>query len=154
MSLNGEAIQSGFWKKGANTIIQGQNPNGTLNQECLVFDVRVDTSLKIRIECKDNTKIENISLSNQGTYTISKSRNQITVTKFNYLPRKLRTSNLEVSSIRVPYVEEIIQIKKQGNGGIAFYMENFKVDEFGRIVQKSFIQAHGLTNKNLNISSN
>lgn len=153
-SMTSESIPSGIWRLSPHSVIQTKNFMGINLQDCVAFEIRLEGNLKIKIECKGSSKIENLLLTSQGNLTVTRSRNQITITRFEYLHRKIRTSNLELASVRVPYVEEIVQIKKQANGDLALYLETFKVDEFGRIVQNAFIQAHGLTSKNLNISSN
>lgn len=146
-------VQQGVWKKGAHTVVRvGGNLSSEIDK-CRSFEVRMDSELRFHIDCQGQSKIETISLTKKDGHTISRKGGQLTITKFNFLYKKPQTSQLEQSSLKIPFVEQIIYIKKQKNGELAFYFESFRLDEFGRIVQDKLIQAHGLSRQQIKVSS-
>ena len=109
--------------------------------------------MSFSIQCSGYERNESISLENAFNQTVTRQGEHITITKYNYLTKKPRISRLQQSTLKVPFVEEIIHIRTTAQGEMSFYFESFREDEFGRIVQDGFIQAHSLTNKKLEISS-
>ena len=145
--------QKGSWHIGKNTMVSMRDLGTQDASACKAFDVVIDDSIRFNIECAGESKIDKLSLHRNKRHTVTRHHNQLTVTKYNYLLKKPQTSRMSQASLKIPYVEEIIHIKYQASGELAFYLEKFKVDEFGRIVQDSFIQVYGLSAKNLKISS-
>ncbi len=142
------------WTQGKETVVKlkGQLAEGTIN--CQAFSVQVSKTLDFEIDCAGHSKSASISLENSAGLTVTKKGPHTTITKYNFLMKKPQVSRFQQSVLRVPYVEEIIHIKKSETGELSFYYESFRVDEFGRIVQDGFIQAHSLAQKKIKISAN
>ncbi len=141
-----------LWERGDQSVIDlGVSSNS--KGQCKVFEIKMDTHLHLNIDCDGITRSEKIQLSSGDQYTVSQAREQWTLIKYNYLHKKPQTSRMTQSRIKIPYVEEVIHIKRLGASELAFYLEGFKVDEFGRIVQNKYIQAHGLKARELKVSA-
>ncbi len=142
-----------IWERGEQSVVE-LNLSSTHKAQCKHFEIKIDSHLHLNIDCDGVSRSEKISLTAGAQYTVSQTKEQWTLIKYNYLHKKPQTSRLTQTLIKIPYVEEVIHIKKQGQDELAFYLEAFKVDEFGRIVQNKYIQAHGLKTKELKVSSN
>lgn len=147
-------FKKGAWLKGENTVIEVNGIRVHDPSQCKVFDVSVAEVLQFKIECGGQEKAEKLNLKSNSRYSISRHGEHMTITKYNYLLKKPQVSMLEQASLKIPFVEEIVHIKRQSDGELAFYIEKFRVDEFGRIVQEFFMQAYGLSKKNMKISAN
>ncbi len=151
---NQKATIQTAWVKGKETVV---NLKGQLTGEatnCETFQVQLNDQLQFKIDCAGHAKSDRIDLSNGSGVTVTQKGGHTTITKYNFMLKKPQVSRLQQSTLKVPYVEEIIHIKKSKDGKMSFYYESFRVDEFGRIVQDGFIQAHSLTEKKMKISAN
>jgi len=149
-----KVVKLEIWAKGADTVVQIK---GSLSEEastCKAFDVKMNDQLSFNIDCNGKEKTQTLQLESDSSYTVTRRKGHTTVTKYNYLIKKPQISRFKQSTLKVPYVEEIIVLRKGEKGELAFYYESFKVDEFGRIVQDNHIQAHSLTSKKMKISAN
>jgi len=142
------------WRKGKQTVIQLKGQASEESASCRVFSVNLNEKLSFKIQCIGQVMDQSIDLTSGTNRTVTQHGGHITITKYNYLTKKPQVSRLKRSTLKVPYVEEIIHLKKGSAGELSFYYESFKEDEFGRIVQDGFIQAHSLAQKKMKISSN
>ncbi|MEM7647362.1 MAG: hypothetical protein AAF203_10665 [Pseudomonadota bacterium] len=142
------------WERSEKSIVQAKGILGANEKECRTFNISLAEQLNFIIDCYGIKKEQSFALSNHGQNTVTKTDSHLTITSYSYMIKKAQTSQLEQDAIKVPFVEQIIHIKRQANGELAFYLEHFKVDVFGRVVQDGFIQAYGLTKKEIKISSN
>lgn len=145
-------LNKGKWKKGQNTVIKLKSKK--TKGRCNEFNVSLTKELSYSIRCHGQKIQQKVALDGNGQYTVTRRGAHITITRYEYLLKKPQTGRLELSSIRIPYVREVIHIKKHLNGELAFYRESFVLDAFGRIVQEDFIQAHSLTSAPVQVSSN
>ncbi len=113
-------------------------------KSCSLFQVHFEKDLSYQISCGEFSVEQNLALSNSKKHTVTRKNGYTTITKYGYLIKKPQISQLDQTTLRVPYVSQIIHINENDKNEMAFYLESFKVDEFGRIVQDQFIQAHGL----------
>jgi hypothetical protein len=113
-------------------------------RSCSLFQVHFDENLSYQINCGEFSVEQNLALNNSKKHTVTRKNGYTTITKYGYLIKKPQISQLDQTTLRVPYVSQIIHINENDKNEMAFYLESFKVDEFGRIVQDQFIQAHGL----------
>ena len=143
-----------LWVKGAETVVRLKTAPVSGESVCKSFDVLLGEELTYKIECDGQSLSQTLDLHLNSGYTVTRNQSHTTITKYNYLIKKPQVSRFEQSTIKIPYVEEIIHLKRGSEGQMSFYYESFKVDEFGRIVQDNYIQAHSLSSKRMKISSN
>ncbi len=132
------------WKVGNKSSVKIKGLNLGDNG-CEKFDIYFSEKLEFQIECGEFKNSQELSLANSNTHTVTKRNGYTTITKYGYLIKRPQVSQLDQSTLKVPFVSQIIHISKNSNSELAFYLESFKVDEFGRIVQDQFIQAHTLS---------
>ena len=113
-------------------------------KSCSRFQVHFEDNLSYKINCGDFSVDQSLALNNSKKHTVTRKNGYTTITRYGYLIKKPQISQLDQTTLRVPFVAQIIHINQSENKEMAFYLESFKVDEFGRIVQDQFIQAHGL----------
>lgn len=142
------------WLKSTETVVKLKGQSSEESANCKTFQIEMDEKLKYQIDCIGQELAETLELKNTATQTITHKGDYLTVTRYDYLTKKPQISQLQQSTLRVPFVQQIIHIRTTKQGLMAFYLESFREDEFGRIVQDRFIQAHSLTNKKLKISAN
>lgn len=142
------------WLGTANTVLEIKGVRQSIKDTCKVFHVRLSEKLNIQIDCQGLSKNLVVSVEKDQRYKVSKSGAYTTLTRYGYFEKKSQVSRLEQTTMKIPYVEEIIQLKTGSRGDLALYFESFRVDEFGRIVQDKHLQAYGMGAKGLNLSSN
>ena len=120
---------------------------------CSQFQVRFDDILSYQINCEGFSTDQNLTLNNSNQHTVTRKKGYTTITKYGYLIKKPQISQLDQTTLRVPFVSQIIHINQNEKNELAFYLESFKVDEFGRIVQDQFIQVHGLAQLERKVSA-
>jgi hypothetical protein len=145
--------QSKF-SRGIKTVVSINGIQSSGDSACRLFDVEFSDILNFKILCPGQSLARIIDLKNTKDYMVSKRGSFTTITQYAYLIKKAQVSRLEQSTLKVPYVKEIIHLKKSEQGELAFYFESFKEDEFGRVVQVQQIQAHGLSNQTVQVSAN
>ena len=146
--------KKGKWARDKFSTVQTKGLSEEAN-ECDRLDIEIlDKNLIYKIRCGKHFSSGLIPLSSEKGYSVYKNQNEVTVTKMSSYGQKVQTSNLEQSVIRIPYVEEVTYIKFLQDGTLTFYKENFLLDDFGRVVQKSFLQGYGLTNKPVSVGRN
>ena len=143
-----------IWRKGSDTVVQLKGQAFEDSASCKDFQIQLQKALSYNIQCIGHEMADTLALTSGPGHTVTQRGDHITITKYNYLMKKPRVSKLRESTLKVPFVEKIIHIKKSEDGSLAFYYESFREDEFGRIVQDGFVQAHSLTNKPMKISAN
>lgn len=143
-----------IWHKGANTVVQLKGQATEDSALCKTFNVKLADRLEFKIECMGKEIADSLDLETNGGKTVTQKGEHLTITQYGYMTKKPRIAKAKSSTLKVPFVERIIHIKKMPEGEMAFYLESFREDEFGRIVQDGFIQAHSLTNEKLKISAN
>ncbi len=143
-----------LWHKGVKTVVQLKGQASEDSARCKTFQVKLADQLEYKIECVGQEMAETLELKSVTNRTVTQKGEHLTITEYGYLMKKPSVGKGESSTLKVPFVEKIIHIKKLPDGEMAFYFETFKEDEFGRIVQDSFVQAHSLTNKKMKISKN
>ncbi len=141
------------WRKGKNTVVQLKGQASEDSARCKTFQVRLEEELEYKIECIGQQMHAKFGLESSASRTVSQKEGHVTVTQYGYLTKKPRISKDKRSTLKVPFVEQIIHIKRLEDGQLSFYFESFKEDEFGRIVQDGFVQAHSLTNEKMKISA-
>ncbi len=141
------------WRKGKNTVVQLKGQASEDSARCKTFQVRLEQELEYHIECIGQQMNAKFNLESSASRTVSQKDGHVTVTQYGYLTKKPRISKDKKSTLKVPFVEQIIHIKRLEDGQLSFYFESFKEDEFGRIVQDGFVQAHSLTNEKMKISA-
>lgn len=147
--------KKGKWFRDKFSTVQTKGLATEETSECDRLDIEIlDTNLIYKIRCGKHFSSGLIPLASEKGYSVYKNQNEVTVTKMSHYGQKVQTSNLDQSMIRIPYVEEVTFIKFLQDGTLTFYKENFSIDDFGRVVQKSFLQGYGLTNKPMSVGRN
>lgn len=141
------------WTQGDNTVVTIKGIRSTDRSDCRMFDIEFTDILNFKILCQGQSMARIIDLKDSKNYMISQRGDFTTITQYAYLIKRAQISRLEQSTLKVPYVKEIIHLKKSESGELAFYFESFKEDEFGRIIQVQQIQAHGLSTEKRKVSS-
>lgn len=144
--------KTGKWTRNQLSTLQTKGLSIEDANSCERFDVEVlDKNLIYKIRCGRHFSSGLIPLSSENEYKVEKRENEITVTKLSHYGQKIQTSPVGQSLVKIPFVEEVTYIKFLKDGTLTFYKENFSVDDFGRVVQKSFLQGYGLSNKLMRI---
>ena len=151
---DGAKSSSTTWEKGKQSFVQIKGQGMDESANCKLFNVKIEKKLHMTIDCIGHEMTRELVLETSADQSVTQKSDHITITRYNYLVKKPQVSRLNQSTLKVPFVEEIIHLKKNPDGELSFYYESFKEDEFGRIVQDSFIQAHSLAKQALKISSN
>lgn len=140
------------WVRGSQSVVKlkGQADSGGL--QCSDFEIKMEKQLTLQIDCGDFSQARILPLENGKSTSVTRNKGFITITSYGYMLKNPQVSATKQTTLKVPYVEEIIHLKISKNGDLAFYLESFKVDEFGRIVQDQFVQAHSLVSKKIKIS--
>lgn len=136
----------GLWENTADSVVEVGNQR--LHQgECKTLDIQVSQQLLIKLDCAGVIRNDVYSLKSTENVMVNKSQGQWTLIRYDYLNKRPQVSRMNQSSLKIPYVAEVIHLRIHANNELAFYSESFRVDEFGRIVQSKLIQAHGLRPK-------
>ena len=156
VKANVEAVsKTGKWVRDKMSTLQTKGLSIADANTCERFDVEVlNKNLIYKIRCGRHYSSGLIPLSDEKEYKVDKSGDQIIVTKISYYGQKIQTSQVGQSLVKMPYVEEVTFLKFLKDGSLTFYKENFFVDDFGRVVQKSFLQGHGLSNREIKLGRN
>ncbi len=147
-------VKTQQWAMDPGSVIKIKGSALGQEAQCSVFSVKLNKELSFKITCPGFEKSVSLLVESQAQYSVSQSAGNTTITKYAYLMKKPQVSQLEQAILKIPYVQEIIHLKRNKNGQLAFYYESFKVDEFGRIVQKDFVQAHSLIQSKVEITAN
>lgn len=153
LSFSPNLWASHLWTQGKDTVVKLKGQGAEESASCKVFQVQMTDVIRFKIDCAGHERSASIKLKSSADQTVTQNQIHTTITKYGFLTKKPQVSRLKQSTLKVPFVEEIIHIKKNSNGELSFYFESFRVDEFGRIVQDGFIQAHSLTGKKLKVSA-
>ena len=136
----------GKWIRDKFSTLQSHGLSVEDANQCESFEVEVlEKNIIYKIRCGKHFSSGLLPLGLEKDYKVERKGNEITVTKLNYYGQKVQTSNTAQNLIRNPFVEEVTFVKILQDGTLAFYKESFSVDDFGRVVQKSFLQGYGLT---------
>lgn len=147
-------VETKLWQAGTSTVVTVKgNPDGTA-VSCDKFSVKQGKTIHFDLLCGASEETKKYDSKAGSGYTVSRKSGYTTITKYGYMARTPKVSQLEQTQLRVPFVEEILHLREDKSGQLAFYYEKFRVDEFGRVVQDQLIQAYGLEAKKLEISSN
>lgn len=133
----------GGWSLSATSVVSLKGVEST-SEQCEAFEVKVGKQLEISLKCGELEEDRNLSLTSDSNYSVNRNKKYTTITKYAYMAKNHQISQLKQATLKVPYVKEIIHLKVDEQGKMAFYSERFKVDEFGRVVQDRLIQAHSL----------
>ncbi len=147
-------VENSLWHMGKNTVVQLKGQASEDSARCKTFQIKWSDSLQYKIDCVGQEMKASLELQSSAGRTVTLKDEHLTITQYGYLTKKPQISKTKMATLKVPFVEQIIHIKKMEDGQMSFYFESFKEDEFGRIVQDGFIQAHSLTNTKLKISAN
>ena len=144
---NIENIQKkGKWTKDKFSTLQTKGLSIADANSCERFEIEVlDKNIIYKIRCGRHFSSGLLPLVNEKDYKIGKTENEITITKLGYYGQKIQSSQLGQSLVHIPFVEEVTFVKFLADGSLTFYKEKFSVDDFGRVVQESFVQGYGLT---------
>jgi hypothetical protein len=144
--------KKGKWARGKFSTLQTKGLSIADSNSCERFDVEVlDKNLIYKIRCGRYFSSGLIPLANEKDYKIEKTENEITITKLSHYGQKIQTSQMGQSLVRIPFVEEVTFVKFLADGTLTFYKENFSVDDFGRVVQESFLQGYGLSSRTIKV---
>jgi hypothetical protein len=150
----GSILQSAnLWQKGQDTVVQLKGQASEDSARCQAFQVRLTDKLAYKIQCIGQELTATLSLESSPNQKVTRKGQHLTITQYGFLIKKPRVSKSEESTLKVPFVQQIIHLKSNAQGQLSFYLESFKEDEFGRIVQDSFLQAHSLQHKKMEISA-
>jgi hypothetical protein len=141
------------WSKSATTVIKKHGVDNVKMSHCETFDVHLGKSLKVDIVCGNYSKSIEVNLTKNQNRSVSRHGGHLTVTHFNFQIKKVQVDQFTQNPIKIPFVEELIHLSIQANGDLAFHQEIFSLDQFGRIVQKEVIEAHGLKSSDLNLTA-
>ena len=147
--------QIGKWTRSAAGSLKSRGISITEADKCEKFTVEiVGENLVYKLSCGSHFSSGLLPLTSGNNYHVERSKNEITVTKISYYGQKIQTSHKSQSLIRIPFVEEVTHVKFMTDGSLSFYKENFITDDFGRVVQKSFLQGFGLSKKLIKTARN
>lgn len=137
----------GKWIRDKFSTLQSNGLSIADASTCERFEIEVlEKNLIYKIRCGTHYSSGLVPLADEQDYKVDKKTGEILITKLNYYGQKVQTSNVGQSVVKMPFVEEVTFIKFLSDGSLTFYKENFSVDDFGRVVQKSFLQGYGLSN--------
>jgi hypothetical protein len=148
-----EVVKSQLWQKSNETVIHWNHQSMDDSSQCTTFQVQFGKQLSLNLKCHNEEIQRSYQLESQAHQSVTLKESHATITSYGYLIKKPQISRLKQTQLRVPYVQEIVHVKKNQEGNLAIYIESFKEDEFGRIVQDSLIQAHSLVPRELKVSS-
>ena len=155
-----QAIESnksvdGKWSHSKSSVLTSQGLNIVNPNQCEKFDVEISDKLfQFKLRCGAHFSSGLMPLiSGNSQYQVRRGENSLMIIKMGYYGLKIQTGQARRELVKVPFVEEIFRFKVFEDKTMSFYREQFKVDDYGRIVQSNYLQAFGLTKKVLKISS-
>ncbi len=151
---NEEAI-NGKWVYSATSALSSQGMNITNPSACEKFAVEIsDKHFQFKLRCGSHFSSGLLPLvSDDEQYQIRRQADAIMIVKMGYYGLKLQTGKARRELVKIPYVEEIYRVKVVDGKSLSFYREQFKVDDYGRVVQSNYLQAYGLSKTLIKISS-
>ena len=128
-------VQVGHWGATGDSVIKYKGQNSPVDR-CAKITVSVSKDkLAYQLECGDQIISDDLVLGKSETQSVYQQGEHITINHFGFIDKSPQVSRLDQAKIRVPFVDKIIYVKTNQSGSLSFYLESFRVDEFGRVVQ-------------------
>lgn len=142
------------WIRGQHSVVRVKGQSNDSGALCTDFEIKLEDQLSLQIECGNFSQSRALPLESSSKVSVTRHKGFITITRYGFILKNPQISTTKQTVLKVPFVAEIIHLKISKSGTLAFYQESFKVDEFGRIVQDNYLQAHSLVSKKIKISRN
>ena len=141
------AHKIGKWMKTTSSSLSSNGMQIADANTCQKLDVEITKeSLQYRLRCGSlyTSGLLPLDASN-AQFKVQKRKSSVLVYKMGYYGLKIQTGKTKQRMVRMPFVEEVVRFQVLPDKSLSFYKETFVVDDYGRVVQKSFLQAFGLS---------